>query len=193
MEITVSYLEHNEFENNSIRKNFELSRVYSLKSFADEGLLRKPSYNAKAGFNKNKSSYKNINQVKDENVEKTGCFSCGKPGHFVRECLVNQKRKSTADNSGCFSCGKLGHFARKYQVKQIQSTSGECYNFGKVGHFSRDCPKNTGIKLVSKQAKPKSESSKEILHILKDYGIKCNEIICLIPTPRYGIKQELNF
>ena len=189
LEITVSHLEHNEFEDDSIRKNFERYRVYSLKSFADEGLLRKPSY-AKGGFNK-KSGYKNVNQVTDANVGKTNCFSCGKPGHFARDCQLPAHKIATTTTTGCFSCGKQGHFARDCTAKKVQNVSAECYNCGIVGHFSRDCTKNTSIKLVNKQGKQISESSKEKIQILKDHGVKCTNIICFMCLGQH-LKRDCN-
>jgi uncharacterized membrane protein YgcG len=57
------------------------------------------------------------------------CFSCGKPGHYKRDCRV---RPASSDR-------------RSGSPAPIKSGS-TCWLCGQTGHFSRDCPRAAGSK-----------------------------------------------
>ena len=132
LEITVSFLENNEFEDDSIKKNFERYRVYAVKSFSDEGLLRKPSSPAKQMSWKQKSERKAVRQIEEQNTEKRPMLPRSKLSSERVRVLTENGIK--CDSIVCFMC--LGPHLRR-----------EC----KV--YSKDVPYRPNMELCSKVLK----------------------------------------
>ena len=79
------------------------------------------------GKMKMKSAMETIGQISGK------CFSCGKTGHFSKDCRSKKGSSSTSN---------------------INKSGSKCFNCGKLGHWSRDCP-TTRQELKKKSPKRK--------------------------------------
>lgn len=89
-----------------------------------------------------------------QNTAPKNCFSCGKSGHFQRECRSQQKciyckasghmaikcYKRIKDRVAiCVNCNRLGHDTKQCRSKSASDTLKKCSNCNKVGHESANC------------------------------------------------------
>lgn len=76
-----------------------------------------------------------------------GCFTCGDPDHFSRECPRKSLTGSPIRDIRCFNCNAMGHLSRECPRKSPMGGSPggirKCYSCGGTGHLARECPTRT--------------------------------------------------
>ena len=103
LEITVSFLEHNEFSDETIKKNFEKYRVYTMRSVGnEEGLVRKPGNIEKKKYVKNKQVKKKIQQVTQPEIASKTLKTPTEASKIKLKILSDLGIKS--DDVICFMC-----------------------------------------------------------------------------------------
>jgi len=80
-------------------------------------------------------------------IEERICFSCGKTGHFSRQCPTKaqdiRQLKDLRDLKACFECGRIGHTERRCPFTGSK-TSEICFKCHQTGHSAKRCPNRVG-------------------------------------------------
>ena len=73
-----------------------------------------------------------------------GCFTCGDPSHYSRECPKRSPAGSPIKDIRCFNCSETGHYSRECPRRSPMGGSPvggrKCYSCNGTGHLARECP-----------------------------------------------------